>query len=224
MQPHAEHPWLLLPVPNAGTSIPCPALKHQPWDKAGALKVALVTTTEGQTPLEGGHCESATKHSVGDSRPSRPVPSPALPCPRARAVGTSQPAPQLLLHVAAHAAQPSSAQGTSHALRDGYKTQGDGLHPHVQHLADLGAIMAGWAATPTALGTPGLAAATRRQVTLSPPTPPPHPEPRGWGRARLSAEPQAKLPPVQDRCAGANTLKHDGKPWLEIAAERAPQW
>lgn len=55
MQPHAEHPWLQLHVPNAGTSIPCPALKHQPWDKAGALKVALVTTTKGQTPLKGGH-------------------------------------------------------------------------------------------------------------------------------------------------------------------------
>lgn len=163
------------------------------------------------------------KDGVGDSRPSRPVPSPALPCPRARALGTSQPAPQLLLHAAAHAARPSPALGTGHALRDGDKTQGDGLHPHTQHRGDLGAT-AGQAAIPTALGTPGLAAATRGQVTPSPPTPLPHPEPRGWGRARLSAEPQANLPPVRDRCAAANTLKHDGKPWLEIATERAPQW
>ena len=74
-----------------------------------ASEVALVTTAGEQTHPEGGHCQSATKYRAGDSRPSRPVPSPALPCPRAWAVGTSQPAPELLLHVAAHAAQHSTA-------------------------------------------------------------------------------------------------------------------
>lgn len=122
---------------------------------------------------------------------SRPVPSPALPCPRARAVGTSQPAAELLLHVPAHAAQHGTALPAPRQAmlsRDDYKTktQGDGLHPHIQHLRDPGAMSA-QAVTPTASGTPGLAAATCRQVTPTPPVPPPCPEPRGQGSTGQSS-------------------------------------
>lgn len=163
------------------------------------------------------------KHRVGDSCPSHPIPSPALLCPRAWAVGTSQPAPELLLHVAAHAAQhgPPWPRGQALLSRDGYKTQGDGLHPHVQHLGDLGAT-SGRAAIPTALGAPRACCSCPQAGDSDTPNASPSPEPRGQGRATLDARPQANLAPAQDGCAGANTSKHNGKPQLKITTKRIP--
>lgn len=151
----------------------------------------------GQTPPEGGHRQSATERRVGDGRPSRPVPSRALPCPRARAVGTSQPAPRAppprgcTRGTAQHG--PPWPWGQAPLPRDGYKTQGDSLHPSVRHLGDPGATSA-QVEIPTALGAPGLAAAICGQVTPTPPNASPSPSATQTGQSQARRWASSKPP------------------------------
>lgn len=76
------------------------------------------------------------KHRVGDSHLSHPAPSSALLCPRAQAVSTSQSTPELLLLLMLHPQHGTalSSPRDEQLPRNSYKTQGDGLHPHIQHL------------------------------------------------------------------------------------------
>lgn len=98
---------------------------------------------------------------MGDSHLSHPAPSPALLCPCAQAVGTSQPTPELLLLLMLHPQHGTALPSPRNEQlpRNCSKTQGDGLHPHIQHLGTT----SGQAVILMALGAQGPGPGVRTQ-------------------------------------------------------------